>query len=185
MEELILSEKHKQVLLEIARKTIESAVLGHRYETPAIKDKTLNNKCGAFVTIHSNGRLRGCIGNVVGDAPLFRTVSMMAAEASMRDPRFPPLRAGELEEIDIEISVLTPLRKIENIEEIEVGKHGILIKKGFYQGLLLPQVAGEYGWDRTGFLENTCMKAGLSKDCYLKKDTEILIFSAIVFGENN
>ena len=183
MEEFILSEKNKQTLLEIARKTIESVVLGHKYETPAIKDQNLNTRCGAFVTIHSGGRLRGCIGNIIGDAPLFKTVSMMAAEAALHDPRFAPVRAKELQDIDIEISVLTPLKKIDDIEEIEVGKHGILIKKGFYQGLLLPQVASEYGWDRIKFLENTCMKAGLPKGCYRQKDTEILIFSAIVFGE--
>ena len=107
----------------------------------------------------------------------------MAVEASTRDPRFPPVSPGEVEDIDIEISALSPLWKIRDINEIEVGKHGILIRKGFNQGLLLPQVATENGFDRISFLEHTCLKAGLPGNCYRDGSCEILIFSAIVFGE--
>ena len=150
-----------------------------------IDDPVLNTKCGAFVTIHNQGNLRGCIGNIVAETPLWKTVRNMAVEASVRDPRFPPVSADELDSIDIEISALSPLWKIGDLNEIEVGKHGILIKKGFNQGLLLPQVATEYNFNRSQFLEHTCMKAGLAGDCYKSKDCEIYIFSATVFGEKD
>ena len=109
----------------------------------------------------------------------------MAVESALRDPRFPSVSPLELKNIDIEISVLSPLKKVVDIKEIEVGKHGILIKIGFYQGLLLPQVATDYGWNRTQFLEQTCHKAGLHKDCFKEKNCEIYIFSATVFSEED
>ena len=136
---------------------------------------------GAFVTLHKNGELRGCIGYIVPYDSLDSTVKKMAVAAAFEDPRFPPLRKEEFEEIDIEISALTPLKKINNINEIEVGKHGILIRKGPYSGVLLPQVATEYNWDRITFLSQTCMKAGLHSNCWQDEDTEIYIFSAEVF----
>ncbi len=105
----------------------------------------------------------------------------MAEAAALSDPRFAPLSVEELKDIDIEISALTPLRKIEDVQEIEVGVHGIYIEKGFFSGLLLPQVATEYGWDRTTFLEHTCYKAGLPRNAWKEKDTNIYIFSADIF----
>ncbi len=105
----------------------------------------------------------------------------MAAAAAFDDTRFSPLSAGELKDLDLEISVLTPLQRVEEVKEIEVGKHGLYIKKGFYAGLLLPQVATEYNWDRVTFLEETCRKAGLPKNAWKEKGTEIYMFSADIF----
>jgi uncharacterized protein len=185
MKNLELSKKQKNLLLKIARETIMNKILGTAQADHNIDDPILNIECGAFVTIHNKGELRGCIGNIIAETPLWLTVSNMAVQASTADPRFPPLSAGELEEIDIEISALSPLWKTEDLDDIEIGKHGILIKKGFNQGLLLPQVATEHGFNRMEFLEHTCMKAGLPGDCYKSGGCEIHIFSATVFGEKD
>lgn len=185
MKNFELSEKQKKLLLEIARDSIRNKVLGTLHADYDIDDPILETECGAFVTIHSKGDLRGCIGNIITETPLWRTVSNMAVQASTADPRFPPVSADELDKIDIEISALSPLWKTDDLNEIEVGKHGILIKKGFNQGLLLPQVAVENGFDRMKFLEHTCIKAGLPGDCYKSGDCEIYLFSATVFGEKD
>jgi len=183
MKNLELDKEQKQLLLKIARETVDSTVTGSAPVGYDIDDPVLNTGCGAFVTIHRLGNLRGCIGNITATTPLWMTVMTMAEEASMRDPRFPPVSPDELEDIDIEISAISPLQKIGDIKEIEVGKHGILIRKGFSQGLLLPQVAAENGFDRISFLEHTCLKAGLARNCYREQGCEIFIFSAVVFGE--
>ncbi len=185
MTDIKLCLEHKKTLLKIARESIFSAVNGFKAPEFSPGDKALNEECGAFVTLEINDNLRGCIGNIKADTPLWMTVRNMAVEAAQKDPRFYPLTPAELSKTDIEISVLSPLEKINNPEQIIVGKHGIFIKKGFYQGLLLPQVATDYSWDRIQFLEQTCYKAGLGKNCYKEKDVEILIFSAIVFGEKD
>lgn len=185
MKNLELSEKQKNLLLEIARDTIRNTVLGTARTKYDIEDPVLETECGAFVTIHNKGDLRGCIGNITARTPLWLTVSNMAVQASTADPRFLPVSADELDDIDIEISALSPLWKTGDLNEIVAGKHGILIKKGFNQGLLLPQVATECGFDRIQFLEHTCMKAGLPGDCYKSGDCEIYIFSATVFGEKD
>jgi len=182
---LDLNLDQKKTLLEVARKTIENTVCGKSLPDFNIEDEILNSFCGAFVTIHKKGNLRGCIGNIIGQLPLWITVKKMAVEACMHDPRFSPVSAGELADIDIEISVLSPFEIITDINLIEVGVHGLFIKHGFYQGLLLPQVATEYGWGRTEFLEHTCMKAGLDKNCYREKGCQIQVFSATVFGEKD
>jgi uncharacterized protein len=182
MENFKLDNRQKKLLLKIARDAIRNTVLGTIPGNPVIDDPLLNKECGAFVTIHNHGVLRGCIGNIIGRRPLWKTVEDMAVEASTGDPRFLPVSSDELDEIDIEISVLSPLWKAGNIDEIETGKHGILIKKGFYQGLLLPQVATENNFDRESFLEHTCLKAGLERNCYKDKNCEIYIFTAEVFG---
>jgi AmmeMemoRadiSam system protein A len=183
MKNLELNNKQKELLLKIARETVENTITGSPPGKYDINDPVLNTECGAFVTIHNMGNLRGCIGNITATTPLWMTVINMAAEASTRDPRFPPIIPDELEDIDIEISALSPLWKIRDINEIKVGKHGILIRKGFNQGLLLPQVATENSFDRISFLEHTCLKAGLARNCYRDGSCEINIFSAIVFGE--
>jgi AmmeMemoRadiSam system protein A len=184
MENIDLTPENKKRLIDIARQSIINAVNGRKAPVHKIEDETLNKECGAFVTLHdSNGSLRGCIGNIISDRPLWKTVQNMAVESALRDPRFPPVSPQELDSIDIEISALSPLKKIKNIQEVEVGKHGIFIRKGFYQGLLLPQVATEYGWNRIQFLEQTCYKAGLPSNCYKQGDCEIFIFSAVVFSE--
>lgn len=152
---------------------------------PAPKITTASSKLkepsGAFVTIYKDGELRGCIGQVVARKPLIEAVAEMAEAAALQDPRFTPVRSDELKDLKIEISVLTPLEKVDSPDQIEVGKHGIIIKRGNAMGLLLPQVATEYGWDRTSFIENTCLKAGLPRDTWKDKETEIFIFSADVF----
>jgi uncharacterized protein len=185
METIKITDSQKKLLLKIARDAVSCAVNSKKLPEYAIKDPALNTKCGTFVTLQINGNLRGCIGNITAETPLWQTVRNMAVESALRDPRFYPVTPGELGKADIEISVLSPLRKIKEPEEVKVGKHGIFIKKGFYQGLLLPQVATSYGWERTMFLEQTCYKAGMDKNCYREKDTEIFIFSAVVFGEKD
>jgi AmmeMemoRadiSam system protein A len=185
MASLQLNTEQKKTLIDIAKKTITSAVNKKNIPDFIISDPALSIKCGAFVTIHKNGNLRGCIGNIVGTVALYKTVIKMAVEASLHDPRFGPVMPGELGDIDIEISVLSPFEKISDINVIEVGVHGLFIKNGYYQGLLLPQVATEYNWDRKEFLEHTCQKAGLPGDCYKGKSCEIFIFSATVFGEKD
>ncbi len=185
MENIELSPGHKKTLLGISRETITCAVNGKKTPEYNISDAVLNIRCGAFVTLQIKGNLRGCIGNISANTPLWETVRNMAIEAALKDPRFYPLTPAELKKTEIEISVLSPLEKINNPEQIIAGKHGLLIKKGFYQGLLLPQVATDYNWDRIQFLEQTCYKAGLGKNCYKEKGVEIFIFSAIVFGEND
>jgi AmmeMemoRadiSam system protein A len=185
MENIELTLDHKKTLIKIARESITSAVHFGTVPEYRINDAVLNTMCGAFVTLHLNGNLRGCIGNITAEIPLWETIRNMAIESALRDPRFPSISLNELGSVDIEISVLSPLKKIKKLEEIKVGKHGLLIKKGFYQGLLLPQVAIDYKWNKIQFLEQTCYKAGLSKDCYKQENTEIFIFSAIVFGEKD
>jgi AmmeMemoRadiSam system protein A len=185
MASLQLNTDQKKTLLDIAKKTIASAVNKKSIPDFKITDPMLNLKCGAFVTIHKNGSLRGCIGHIIGTTALHKTITKMAVEAALHDPRFRPVTSGELCDIEIEISVLSPFEKITDITEIEVGVHGLFIKNGYYQGLLLPQVATEYNWDRKEFLEHTCQKAGLPMDCYLGKNCEIFIFSATVFSEKD
>jgi len=179
--DLGLTAEEKTALLRLARKTIEAKCRGEKAPVPEAQSPTLSELRGAFVTLHKAGRLRGCIGHIQARQPLIKTVADMAIAAAFDDPRFPPLRAEELKEIDIEISVLTPLRRIADVREIQVGTHGIYIRKGGYSGLLLPQVATEWKWDRTAFLEHTCEKAHLPKDAWRDKETEIYIFSADVF----
>ncbi|MEW6186995.1 MAG: AmmeMemoRadiSam system protein B [Thermodesulfobacteriota bacterium] len=179
--ENIFSEEEKNYLHRLAREAIEHHLLGKQKPSRKGESERLAEKSGAFVTLKTGGRLRGCIGHIQAVKPLSQTVIDMAEAAAFQDPRFPPLSAEELENLSVEISALTPLKKIEHIEEIEVGKHGLFLERGFYSGLLLPQVASEYGWDRRTFLEQTCQKAGLPKEAWKDKKTKIYIFSAEVF----
>lgn len=179
----MLSAEERRSLLHLARETITARLEGKGPPPFAPQSPVLAEPRGAFVTIHKKGRLRGCIGYVEAIKPLYKTVQEMAGAAAFKDPRFAPLQASELSEIDIEISVMSPVRKVSSTEAIEVGTHGIIVKRGFNQGLLLPQVATEQGWDRKTFLEHTCYKAGLEEGCWLSPGTEIFVFSAEVFGE--
>ena len=180
--EFQLTPEEKQILLQTARQAITARLEKRKPKYPE-PTELLKKKCGAFVTLHKQGSLRGCIGFVVAGKPLIETVAEAAQSSAFGDPRFPALTAREVDQIDIEISVLSPLRRIELVEEIRVGEHGISLRSGFSSGLLLPQVATEYGWDRDTFLTHTCRKAGLQGDCWRSPDTEIEIFSAVVFGE--
>lgn len=178
-----LSDTEKVKLLAIARESIINHLKGAKIPKIEVTEENLMSNQGCFVTIRSEGKLRGCLGQFTSDKPLHHLVREMAVAAATRDPRFYPLRSEDLDNIDLEISVLSPLKKIDSIEEIEVGKHGLYIEKNFYRGVLLPQVAVEYGWDRNTFLEQTCLKAGLEKNEW-KEETDLYIFTAEVFGES-
>jgi AmmeMemoRadiSam system protein A len=138
---------------------------------------------GAFVTLKKEGQLRGCIGYVSPVEPLCLTVRDVATMAALKDDRFRPVTAAELGDLEYEISVLSPLRRVLDIQQIRVGRHGLVVKRGDYEGLLLPQVATEQGWDRMTFLEQTCRKAGLPPRVWQDEQTDIFLFSALVFGE--
>jgi AmmeMemoRadiSam system protein A len=180
----MLSSKEKQLLLKIAREAIVTFV--KEGAIPQLRELTNVNllvKQGCFVSIKINGMLRGCIGNFISDKPLYQLVQEMAITAATQDPRFYPMKKSELESFDVEISVLSPLSKISSIEEIVVGVHGIYLEKNFSRGVLLPQVAVEYGWDRDAFLSQTCIKAGLGKDEW-QEGTDIYKFSAQIIKDN-
>jgi len=176
-----LSEEDKTTLHTIARTAIESHCLGKPLPDVPITSPILKEKRGAFVTLHNRDNLRGCIGYIRAQKPLHQTIREMALAAAFQDSRFKPITQGELDDLDIEISVLTPLVKVSGPEEITVGKHGIYIIKDYHSGLLLPQVATEQKWDRESFLKHTCTKAGLPEDAWKDKSTEIFIFSAAIF----
>ncbi len=179
--ELTLNEKKQ--LLKIAKDTVDGYIKSKKKpKLREIKNPNLLEKSGVFVTIKKDGRLRGCIGNFTSDKPLCDNIVDMAMSAATQDPRFPTVTASELDELKYEISVLTPMRRTRDVTEIEVGKHGIYIIQGYNRGVLLPQVATEYGWDSKTFLEQTCNKAGLGRDAWKDNDTEIYLFSAQVFS---
>ena len=178
----LLTKKEQRDLLKIARDTIVSYVTSGTIPAVETASRGLNLESGCFVTIKQHGHLRGCIGNFVSDRPLYCLVQEMAVSAATRDPRFYPMKRQDLDEFELEISVLSPLVLISSIEEIKVGTHGIYLVKDSYRGVLLPQVATEYGWDRDTFLRQTCHKAGLPENAW-QKDCEIYIFTALVFGE--
>jgi AmmeMemoRadiSam system protein A len=179
----MLSKENKDKLLKIARSTIETLLKEGKIPDFGPMPSELNQPRGVFVTIHKKGLLRGCIGYVEPIKPLWEAVREMAISAAVKDPRFTPLIEDELPEIDIEISVLSPLRKINTIEEIQLGRDGLYIEKGPFSGLLLPQVATEYGWNKIEFLEHTALKAGLDKSAW--KNANIYIFSAEIFSEKD
>jgi hypothetical protein len=179
-----LSDSEKSELLALARKSAEHAVTENQaYEPPANASEALNQERGAFVTLRKDGNLRGCIGYTSAIKPLYVTVRDTATLAALRDPRFQAVSVSELPQIDYEISVLSPLRRVLNVEQIKVGEHGLLMKNGSYEGLLLPQVPVEQKWDRLTFLEQTCGKAGMHRDCWKDEDTDIFMFTAVVFEE--
>ncbi len=185
MKDEYLNKAEKKKLMSIAKVSVLEAVTGERQADVQVSEARLKENCGAFVTIKKHGQLRGCIGYIQAVKPLYETVKDVAKSAAINDYRFSPVSKGELGDIELEISVLTPLKRISDIKEIEVGKHGLVMKRGFNSGLLLPQVPTEYGWDRETFLEHTCLKAGLSKDSWKDESTEIYIFSAEVFSEED
>ncbi len=182
--EEFLNNDDKKTLLSLARKTIEKYIDDGEFLKPDVSkySPALQVKAGAFVTLHKNGKLRGCIGRFDADEPLYKIVQEMAIASATRDYRFTPVTAAELPEIDIEISVLTPLRKIHSIDEIVLGKHGIYIKKGMQSGTFLPQVATDTKWSLEEFLGHCARdKAGIGWDGW--KDAEIFVYEAIVFSE--
>lgn len=177
-----LTETEKNGLLKLARASIEGLVKGAPEARIEAEGPSMLEKRGAFVSLHKEGRLRGCIGVFSPDTPLYKTVFDMARAAAAQDPRFVPVEPDEIKDIEIEISALTPLREIKDISEIEVGRHGIYVVKGLKRGVLLPQVAVEMGLDREEFLDQTCMKAGLAAGCW-RKGAQILVFEAEIFRD--
>jgi uncharacterized protein len=178
---LPLTESQQQMLLRLARQALEESVRTGRLgeiEKPA---EAPEEKCGAFVTLHKRGNLRGCVGYIESAKPLYQTVRECALSAALHDRRFDPVELEELPHLHLEISVLSPLVDILP-EDVEVGRHGLLISRGFQRGLLLPQVAVEWQWDRETFLSETCHKAGLPADDW-RRGARIQAFSAQIFAE--
>ncbi|MDR2304758.1 MAG: AmmeMemoRadiSam system protein A [Treponema sp.] len=180
-----LSVEEKKLLLSVARETVaarlERRKPGH-YEPPA-GESSLNYPCGAFVTIHKQARLRGCIGRMSTAGPLLDTVKAMALEAAFGDPRFPPLDSAEFPLCRFEISALSPMEKCSNPREVRVGVHGLYLSRHGRSGVLLPQVPVEQGWDLDEYLDYICIKAGLPPHSYDAPDASLYTFTAIVFGE--
>lgn len=179
------TDEVKKTLLAIARITLENHLAGKPVPEFEQGPPVLYEKRGAFVTLKKHGELRGCIGRIVADMPLYKVVSDFAIHAAVEDPRFNPVHYEELKDIEIEISVLTPFEEIASLDEIEVGTHGLMIRKGYRSGLLLPQVPVEYGWDRDTFLEHLCYKAQMPADAYKDDGVTIYKFSAVVFSESD
>jgi AmmeMemoRadiSam system protein A len=178
-----LTTQEKKELLRIARESIDAAVKGTTGPKFGTLNAALNRLSGAFVTLHIDDELRGCVGYVEPRYPLGKTVRDVAVKAAFEDPRFFPLSSAELEMVDIEISVLSPLEKVKEISEIEVGIHGLVVEAGYRRGLLLPQVATEYKWGRTEFLNHTAIKAGLPPDAWQQPEVSIFRFSVDRFSE--
>ena len=173
-----LTDADKAALKEIARESIRLSFFGRNYK-PENLSPTLKQKCGAFVSLHKHGRLRGCIGHFGEDHMLGEIVAQMARAAAFEDPRFDSVRQSELEDIDIEISVLTPMRRIKSLDEFVLGKHGIYIRKGWRSGTYLPQVADEVNWSKEEFVSHCAEKAGIGWNGW--KDAELYVYEAIVF----
>ena len=182
--ENMLDIKQQDTLIKIARETLESFIRTGKIPDFNVPDPLLKEKRGVFVTLNSNGRLRGCIGYIMPVEELYKAVSRMAIQSATEDPRFSPVRADELNDIDIEISVLSVPTKVAGADEIQLGKHGVIVKRGFRQGVFLPQVATETGWTKEEFLNRLCAdKAGLPANAWKDKTTELSVFSAQVIEE--
>jgi AmmeMemoRadiSam system protein B/AmmeMemoRadiSam system protein A len=180
----VLSPADRAELLRLARKSVETVVRDRKmYEPDASFSAALALERGAFVTLTEHGDLRGCIGYMSPMKPLAITVREVATLAAMRDYRFPPVSQGELADIDYEVSVLSPMHRVLDVNQIQPGRDGLLIKQGDTEGVLLPQVASENRWDRTTFLRQTCRKAGLAEECWREPATDIFSFTAVVFGD--
>lgn len=181
-----LSENEQKHLMDIAKNSVTSAVeSGQVYACNSGGYNSLEQDRGAFVTLNEKGKLRGCIGYVSAVQPLYETIRGAAISAALKDPRFPSVKKDELDQLTYEISVLSPFRRIYDTNQIVVGKHGIMIRKGRNEGLLLPQVATDNNWDRQTFIQQTCRKAGLPTDAWEDPETDIFVFSAFVFGEQD
>ena len=173
-------------LLELARASVDAALNGRPMPEGPVDDPELQAHCGAFVTIKIRGELRGCLGQFEADIPIYQLVRQMARASATQDPRFfhMPLRPEDLPRLRLEISVLSPMRRLENPLDLELGKHGIYIKRGVRSGTFLPQVATEYHMSKEEFLSSCCAhKAGLPSDAWKDPETEVYVYSAQVFHE--
>src|SRR6187200_1900883 len=177
----MISEADEKPLLSIARQALEARVVGDR-PPDVVCSGPLALRCGAFVSIHSGDKLRGCLGRLSPSSPLGATLVYLGGALADSDPRFPPVSPDELPLLQMEISLLTPERAISSIDELTVGQHGVIVEQGRSRGLLLPQVATEFGWDRETFLEHACMKAGLPREAW-RTGARILVFEARIFAD--
>ncbi len=177
-----LNQSDQELLLQIARRTVEQYVQEGTVPEIEVNSPALKQIGASFVTLKKDGRLRGCIGHIIARVPLYRCVQEMAVAACSQDRRFPPVRPRELSQLEYEISVLSPLKEINNISEIEVGRDGLYLRKEGFSGLLLPQVATEQGWNRDEFLMHTCRKAGLPTDAW-RSGAELYRFQAQIFSD--
>ena len=179
----LLARSEKKFLLEVARRALLYAVECREAAEDFPENEILHRPGGAFVTLRHRGRLRGCIGQFASQDPLIEVVRYCARAAALEDPRFEPVRAEELAELELEISVLSAAQGI-LFEEIEIGRHGLIVTRGWQRGVLLPQVAAEYRWTVERFLEETCAKAGLERDAWRDPATRVHAFTAEVFRES-
>lgn len=184
--EPVLNPAERLILLEIARRSVEASLGGgpfsiHEY----VPTDSLRRPAGVFVTLRDRAGLRGCVGTLEARAPLYRAVASTAPEAALSDSRFAPLTLGELPEVHVELSVLGRFETVVGTEEIEVGRHGLVVRDGFRSGLLLPQVPGEFGWSRERFLDHLCLKAGLARTRWREKGLHLERFTAQVFSEHD
>lgn len=185
MSKLKLELRHKRALIQTVRSTIEAKLFDSaKTPMPDLEDEIFSQNFGLFVTLTIKGNLRGCIGYVEGIKPIRLAVQDMAVQAAFHDPRFYPLKESEYSGLEVEISILYPLEKVTDIEQIQVGRDGLVMERGFHKGLLLPQVATDHGWDRNRFLNETCRKAGLEGFCW-ENGATIYKFEAEVFGEED
>ncbi|HEY3341973.1 MAG TPA: AmmeMemoRadiSam system protein A [Anaerolineae bacterium] len=175
-----LSEQQRNTLLDLAYQTIVQYLKTQDIPAAHPSDPQLAQPAGAFVTLSRHGDLRGCVGHIVANMPLYQVVQQMAVSAAEYDMRFAPITLADMDDIEIEISVLSPLERVDNVEQIEIGQHGLLITKGGHRGLLLPQVASERGWSREVFLEALCDKADLPPGSW-KHDATLQRFTALIF----
>ncbi len=181
---MLLDKQMGTKLLKIARNAIDACLTETAAAPVEVADLALNQTAGCFVTIHMEGQLRGCIGNFVSDKPLHLEVTQMAVAAATTDPRFYAMSSQDIGSYSLDISILSPLLKIDDVMQIEVGTHGIYLEKDYSRGVLLPQVATEQGWDRQTFIEQTCVKAGLPTDAWKSPQTSIYSFSAQVITDS-
>jgi uncharacterized protein len=179
----VLTDDEKRELLRIARATLLEHFHTGRIPPGKPHRDSLTAPAGAFVTLHNQGALRGCIGTQQATTPLYRIIQEMAVAAATRDPRFEPVSEGEIEEIEIEVSVLGLHKPMASVVEIEIGVHGLAIEHGGRRGLLLPQVAREQRWTTEQFLEHICVKAGLPGDAWSVEGTLVHLFTAQVFND--
>lgn len=178
-----LSQKGRNEALSIARWALQTQICGNSAPRPRLTDPVFSEKRGAFVTLRHKGELRGCVGRVEPLFALGEEIADLALGSAVRDPRFPVVLPAEVDELHIEISILTPAEIVKDTGEIQTGRDGLIVEKDFHRGLLLPQVATEEGWGVQTFLEHTCLKAGLPEDAWKDDKTSIYRFSAIVFSE--
>jgi AmmeMemoRadiSam system protein A len=184
MTNVYLPSESQRKLMELSRLALENFVRGIKRQREEVDDPYLESRdYGAFVSLHKQEELRGCIGNCAPKARLFETVTEMTEAAASRDPRVRPVSKKELGEIRIDITVLSPLALLEDPLTLEIGKHGLYIASGGKHGVLLPQVATQYGWDIQTFLEQTCVKAGLRRNAWKQSDAQVSGFTALIIEE--